>query len=33
MGIRITVGRAPTLGELQDAVTRSGLSLVRLELR
>ena len=33
MGIRVTVGRAPTLEELQDAVTRSGLSLVRLDLR
>jgi hypothetical protein len=33
MGIRITVGRTPTLEELQDAVTRSGLALVRLDLR
>ncbi|MGY1669537.1 nitroreductase/quinone reductase family protein [Geodermatophilus sp. SYSU D00710] len=32
MGIRITVGRTPTLEELQDAVSRSGLSLIRLEL-
>jgi hypothetical protein len=32
-GIPVTVGRAPALEELQDAVTRSGLSLVRLELR
>jgi hypothetical protein len=33
MGIRITVGRTPTLDELQEAVIRSGLSLVRLHLR
>jgi hypothetical protein len=33
MGIRITVGRTPTLDELQDAVTRSGLCLVRLDPR
>lgn len=33
MGIRITVGRTPTLEELQDAVTRSGLPLVGLDLR
>ncbi len=33
MGIRITVGRTPTLEELQDAVTASGLSLIRVDLR
>ncbi|SNR91743.1 protein of unknown function [Geodermatophilus saharensis] len=33
MGVPTTVGRTPPLEELQDAVTRSGLSLVRLDLR
>lgn len=30
LGIKITVGRTPTLQELQDAVTRTGLSMVRV---
>jgi hypothetical protein len=33
LGIRINVGRAPTLDELVEAVRSSGLSIVRLELR
>lgn len=33
LGIRIFVGRVPTLAELADAVRRSGLSLIQLDLR
>jgi deazaflavin-dependent oxidoreductase (nitroreductase family) len=33
LGIKISVGRIPTTEELADAVRRSGLSLIRLDLR
>ncbi|MEP6463282.1 MAG: hypothetical protein ABJC62_07690 [Frankiaceae bacterium] len=33
LGIKISVGRIPTAEELADAVRRSGLSLIRLDLR
>lgn len=33
LGIRVNVDRAPTRDELRDAVVRSGLSVVRLDLR
>jgi hypothetical protein len=33
LGIRITVDRAPSRDELRDAIVRSGLSVVRIDLR
>lgn len=33
LGLRINLGRAPTYGELRDAVQRSGLSIVQIHER